>query len=114
MNKEILNDLKRYETKNNDKYINYNVDEFMDLIDKYDLYKYTEDIYDGNRMTDYLEHYLKDSGWLTVKNMLCDIDDTSENYYIVDGYGCFRNINNGDINGITDSIEYDMKHDMEI
>ena len=43
--------------------------------------------------------------------MLSDITDVTEDYYIIDGYGCFQNITNDDINGIIESIEYDYKYE---
>jgi ribosome biogenesis GTPase A len=111
MNKEILKEIKNFKSTEDSNYINYNTNEFMDLIYKNNLEEYTEDIYNDEQMIEYLQHYLKESGWLTVKNMLSDINDVTENYYIKDAYGCFNNVTNGDIEYIVDNIEYDLNNE---
>lgn len=111
MNKEKIEELKEFKTNKDGSLINFNVPEFMEFIYKNDLEKYTTEIYSEASMEEYLHFHLDESGWLTIKNMLSDITDVTEDYYIIDGYGCFQNITNDDINGIIESIEYDYKYE---
>ena len=111
MNKEKIEELKKLKTNKDGSLINFNVPEFMEFIYKNDLEKYTTEIYSEASMEDYLHFHLDESGWLTIKNMLSDITDVTEDYYIIDGYGCFQNITNDDINEIIESIEYDYKYE---
>ena len=111
MNKEKIEELKEFKTNKDGSLINFNVPEFMEFIYKNDLEKYTTEIYSEASMEDYLHFHLDESGWLTIKICYSDITDVTEDYYIIDGYGCFQNITNDDINGIIESIEYDYKYE---
>lgn len=52
MQKLKKEDLLKFKNEDEKNCINFNINEFMDLVYQYDLYEYTNDIYDENAMMD--------------------------------------------------------------
>lgn len=100
MKEELL----KFKTTEDKDIIYSNMNNLMDLVYQYDLYQYTNDIYDDNAIKEKIINTANNNGWERVKYMLDGIHTTNEYYYIEDGYGNFRNITNGDVNNLIDDI----------
>lgn len=109
----MKNELLNYKADESNENIYTNMNNFMDYVYQKDLYQYTNDIYDDNAIKEKLKHELDKSGWERVKYMLDDITNTTEYYYIEDGYGNFRNITNRDINNLIDDMINDLSKSKE-
>ena len=118
MQKLKKDDLLKFKNEYENYCINYNTDEFMDLLDKYDLLEYTEDIYTEDYMTNDMKKNLEEYGSLTVRNMILNIKDVTEKYFFKDAYGNYSNVTNSDINCIIDNIidnySFEQEEDYEL
>ena len=104
MKKLKKEDLLKFKNEDEKNCINFNINEFMDLVYQYDLYEYTNDIYDENAMMDEMKKNLEQYDWVNVRNMIINIHDVTENYFYRDAYGNYTNVTNGDLNYIIDDI----------
>lgn len=115
MNSLRKEDLLNFKNEEEKDCINFKVNDFMDLIYQYDLYEYTNDIYDDNALIEAVRQNLDTFGWASIKNMLSGICEVREDYFCKDGYGNFSNVTNADINNIIDNIikDYDFSNEDE-
>jgi hypothetical protein len=111
---EIIENLEKFKSADEKDQIFDKIDEFMNYMYDNDLTNYVEDIKSNEDIKYLILNEANGYNWQTIKNMFEDIENCNHDYYMMNGYGWLKNVNNSDINSIIDNVVYDLKNEKVI